>query len=600
MNLPVPTLFDDSGSRGLPALLQRPDERGAIARLTYANAEETENGGGPRWKLTGSPSVILLAKRLFSGALSRKNDSVTWPAVPAMFEDLLMLQHRYPIEIGVSAREVWNDQYEEIVLGYEARLGIERESGQPTGGGNFRGTLMPFQEIGVRFLIGSRKSLLADEMGLGKTPQALAFLDRIDDWPAVIVAQAHVQRHWERKIEEFLDCVPSGAPLAQKGRLTYSVLRGTKPSASTPKADIYLVHYLVLRSWDGWLKARGVRTVIFDEAQELRHPGTAKYAACRLLARSAANVVGLSGTPIYNRGLEIYNVLNTLNRGCLGTKKEFQESWCSWGSPEIVEDPGMLGQYLTDRRLILRRRKEDVLTDLPPKRRVTEPIDADNETFANLVKEARTLAKSAMTIRDPFDRARMEAEAISGARMATGVAKAPAIVLFLRGLLEAEEPTLVFLHHHAVIDTVLDALDEFNPACITGRESLAQKEKSQQRFVAGDTNLCIIGLRAATGLDGLQARARVVVFGELDWSPAVHRQAEDRAHRHGQTDSVICYYLTTDIGTDPFVMQTLNVKESQYLGLMQDRVETDEDRQTAETVAKEHMEGVLRMLRGEA
>jgi SWI/SNF-related matrix-associated actin-dependent regulator of chromatin subfamily A-like protein 1 len=115
--------------------------------------------------------------------------------------------------------------------------------------------------------------------------------------------------------------------------------------------------------------------------------------------------------------------------------------------------------------------------------------------------------------------------------------------------------------------------------------------------IKGDTNLCLISLRTATGIDGLQARARVVVFVELDWSPAVHRQAEDRAHRMGQRDSVLAYYLVTDLGTDPFVMMTLNLKASQFTGLMQDKGETDDDRRDADTAAKEHMASVLSMLR---
>ena len=278
-------------------------------------------------------------------------------------------------------------------------------------------------------------------------------------------------------------------------------------------------------------------------------------------------------------------------------RTEFRNTWCSDKDPEVVEDPQALGRYLQDRGLMIRRRKEDVLTELPAKRRVFEHVDADNEQFAELVQEAAALARDATRLTDPFDRARMEAEAITKARRATGIAKAPAAAAFVRGLLEAGEPTLVFCHHHAVHDTLADALAEFRPASITGRETAGGKDISQKRFEDGETNLCLIALRAATGIDGLQKRARVVLFVELDWSPAIHKQAEDRAHRMGQHDSVLVYYLIADLGTDPDMLASLKLKESQFTGLMQDREETKEDREAAREASAEHKAAVLAMLR---
>lgn len=84
-------------------------------------------------------------------------------------------------------------------------------------------------------------------------------------------------------------------------------------------------------------------------------------------------------------------------------------------------------------------------------------------------------------------------------------------------------------HHHAVHDVLLDHLSDFKPEFISGRQMTNVRDTSQKRFEDGETNLCIIAPRAATGLDGLQKRARVVAFAELDWSLAVHKQDEDRA-----------------------------------------------------------------------
>lgn len=584
-------------------LMERPSEDGAVGELHWIKPDSAEGDDRSdpvaRWRVTGSPLAIVAAMKLFSGAISKSRDKVSFPAFESTFEDLLMLQHRYPLRLSDAARKVWDEFYRNALVDLRARA-ADLLAPVAARAGRFKGTLLPFQLEGVAFMAASRKCVLADDMGLGKTVMAFGLLDRINAFPAVVVCQSHVQRHWEGKLPEFMDVVPAGAPQFGDGTpLTWTSLNGATRDDGVPKADIYIVHYLVLWAWADLLRQRGVRTVIFDEVQELRHSGSRKHDACKLLARAAHNAVGLSGTPIYNHGTEIFTVLNTLHRGCLGTNIDFLRTWCGTaGGTAVVAEPAMLGDYLRDRYLMMRRRKADVLTELPDKRRVVEPIDADREGFADLVREAVKLAKDAAHIGNPFDRARMEQEAIRKTRQATGLAKLPAVIAFVRGLMEAGEPTLVFTHHHAVTDGICDALDEFSPARITGEENQSAKADSQARFMAGATNLIVIGLRCATGIDGLQHRARCVVHAELDWSPAIHAQAEDRAHRMGQKNAIIAYYLVTDLGTDPDMMMTNNLKQSQFNGLMHDKAETSEDRADAEAAAKQHMANVLAMLRG--
>lgn len=584
-----------------PIWLAPPSDEGAMAELDYVDnsEEDKETRSDPRWVITGSPVCVVAAMKVFSGAISKSRERVSFPMAEASFEDLLMLRHRYPLTLTDDAKEIWDSQFNALVVSFDggpAPIPPERRC--------FKGTLLPFQVDGVAFMAAQRKCLLADDMGLGKTVMAFGLLDRVQAYPALIVCQPHVQRHWERKLEEFMSVRPAGATLLARGHAdhipTWLSLMGAKASDDTPEADIYIVHYLVLHAWAQLLKQRNVRTLIFDEAQELRHSGSRKYDSARLVSRSAHNVVGLSGTPIYNRGGEIQQVLNVISNGCLGTQVDFLRTWCASGfgsQIDVVTEPDKLGEYLRDRKLMLRRVKEEVQSELPPKRCVVEPIDADRVEFANLVRAAAEIARQAQEVTDPFDRARMEQEALAQTRRATGIAKVPAVNSFLRGLMEVGEPTLVFAHHHAVVDAIKEALEEFNPVCITGRENQNVKTQAQDDFAEGKTNLCLISLRAATGIDGLQARARCVVFAELDWSPAVHRQAEDRAHRMGQKNSIIVYYLITDLGTDPDMLSMLGLKKWQFSALMKDREETEEDRVAADSAAKEHMNNVLAMLR---
>ena len=150
---------------------------------------------------------------------------------------------------------------------------------------------------------------------------------------------------------------------------------------------------------------------------------------------------------------------------------------------------------------------------------------------------------------------------------------------------------LLFAYHHAAVDIYRKELAAYKPALITGRETQEGKERSVQRFMDGETNLCIISLRSASGLN-LQ-RASCVVFGELDWSPAVHSQAEDRAHRMGQKDSILCYYLVAPQGSDRDMQDALGLKVSQFVQLMGDKAPEFGDVQRAQLAAKRHVEKLL-------
>jgi hypothetical protein len=133
----------------------------------------------------------------------------------------------------------------------------------------------------------------------------------------------------------------------------------------------------------------------------------------------------------------------------------------------------------------------------------------------------------------------------------------------VRVLLEAGVPVLLAGWHREVYDIWLEDLAEFRPAMYTGSETAAQKNKTKQSFINGDTDLLILSLRSGAGLDGLQRRGSTVVFGELDWSPQVHKQVIGRLRRPGQTRQVDAIYLHSNFGSDPLMIEVLGVKASQ-------------------------------------
>ncbi len=536
-----------------PAYLRDvPPDQSTYGTLSY-------NRRSKCWTIKAEPCVTELAKRLFPGCDGRGRGVARFTAHRRIVGELNWLMQRYPLEIKEADRARWESALDEAreyaVRREQART--QPETAEPPKE-TFSGELLPFQKQGLAFLLASRRCLLADEMGLGKTVQALAFLAASSAYPAVLVVPPHLIRNWQRELERFL---------SPDGRLRVHVIRGLKPYP-LPEADVYIIHYLLLRGWKDVLPGQGFRTVIFDEIQELRHNGTGKYSAASLLSEACENAIGLSGTPIYNQGGEIWNVVNILDFHFLGDWESFSREWCYGYNSAMVAKPELLGEHLRREGLMLRRLKSEVLTELAPKRRLVQEIDWDDAVYRELMKPVAEQLRLLRATDDLSRRALIEDAICQQQRQATGVAKAPFVCAFVKALVESGERVLLMAHHHAVMDIYKRELRALHPGFITGRETDKQKDAAVSAFMSGKSDLVCISLRSASGLNLQQATC--VVFGELDWSPAVHSQAEDRAHRIGQTDSLLCYYLVSPRGSDRDMQDALGLKVSQFVSLMGD------------------------------
>ncbi|MBR4538239.1 MAG: DEAD/DEAH box helicase [Clostridia bacterium] len=536
------------------------------------------------WVIKGDPTVTELAKRLFPGSDAKRGEA-RFTAHRRVVGDVSWLMQRYPLEIAPRDRERWRQAMNQARDYYRERERARTllPAPQPTPA-VFSGELRPFQQIGLRWLLLTPRALLADEMGLGKTVQALACAAQEGIFPLLIVPPPHLCRNWLAETIRFLRI--NGRPPR------VHIVKGLTPYA-LPEADVYILHYLLLRGWKEALPPMSFHTVIFDEIQELRRTGSEKYSAASLLSESCQRVIGLSGTPIYNYGSEIWNVINILDFHFLGDWETFTREWCAGYGNRIVQKPELLGDHLRREGLMLRRTKQEVLPELPEKRRLVQEIDADDALYARLMapvweKLYRWRLDQALTA---SARALLEDQISQDARQATGLAKAPYVCQFVKALVNAGEKVLLFAHHHAVMDIYKNELKNERPAFITGRETAARKEEAADRFMTGKTDLCVVSMRAASGLN-LQ-RASCVVFGELDWSPAVHAQAEDRAHRMGQKDSLLCYYLVAPRGSDQDMQEALGLKVSQFQLLMGDQAETQAHSEAGANFARRHVEKLI-------
>jgi SNF2 family DNA or RNA helicase len=464
--------------------------------------------------------------------------------------DLEWFIRRYPLRISDGDAELLTLRAEAFRKG-QAEIEVLLSAGRAPQEFKINGQLREYQARGVELYLKTKRLLLGDAVGIGKTLQAIGSFTEPATLPALVVVQAHLPTQWATQIVRFLSA-------------KFHVMKGTRPYP-LPHADVYITTYSRLAGWVDVLCSMGLKSLVFDEIQELRREDSQKYQAAAAVSARVDYCLGLSATPIYNYGDEIYNILQIIRPGSLGERSEFSREWC--GFEQQVKDPKALGTYLREHFLFLRRTRDDVKRELPPVNKIVHTVGHDEEAVQKVEDVARALATRVMT--GSFQqRGEAARELDVMMRMVTGVSKAKFVAEYVRILLENDEPVLLVGWHRDVYEIWLKELAEFKPVMFTGSESPSQKEQARWMFTSGKTNLMIMSLRSGIGLDGLQHRCRYVVFGELDWSPAVHEQVTGRIDRDGQQNQVTSIYLVSEGGSDPLLVDMLGIKASQAAGVV--------------------------------
>lgn len=516
---------------------------------------------GNQWWIGNLPAhVSLRFKKMFSGIPFAQTPPFILKDRVSFVRDLEWFVSRYPMEFTDRAAaqfavqtKAWRDD----MAALETLKSPDYRSGLITG---FREPekARPHQLRAAEMLRRRKSLLLLDDVGLGKTVSSLAAI--ADGWglPAAIVVQPHLSAQW---ITEYINRFTHLKAIEIKDRRARTL----------PAADVYVFRYSNIDGWVDYFEPLGLRTAIFDEVQELRHGrSTQKGMAAHALRSVVENAIGLTATPIYNYGSEIFHVVDLLSPGALGSWHEFITNWCSAnGGHWIVTDPEALGTFLVDEGIALRRTadSEEVAMSLPPLRKVVLEVgwnEGDVETDRELqVRLAQRVLRGSFT-----EKGQAARELDILLRQETGIAKARSVAAYVRTLVEAGESVLLGGWHREVYRIWNTALADLNPLMFTGSETQPQKRKAKQALLSGESNVLMMSLRSGAGLDGLQQVVRQVVIGELDWSPQVHRQFIGRAHRDGQTEPVTAHYLHVDGGSDPVIMSTLGLKASQSHGIL--------------------------------
>ena len=537
------------------------------------------------WKITGKLAIDKISSLSSKAWYGENENEVIIEDSTDSIKQLKLLMDRFPLEI--LSKTVWQRKIVKTYAPKPTLPPIKHKLKRAKPGEQFRGKLMNFQKEGLDFLLkSSGNALLADEMGLGKTVQTLSYVStEKQTFPVLIVAPLVTLNNWEREIEKFLKKKSRNGRILESNSPSVTLIR-TGKSKELPKTDIYVINYELLLKRSGDLEQVGIRTIVCDEVHNLRSKTTQKYKAVKKLAAlpTVQYRIGLSGTPIYNRGSEIWPIIDILKPGLLGSFKEFCEYFCyvnDKGKAIVLENKRASLRNELQKHVMLRRKKADVLKELKDKVRYKEVIASDTDYYIEeLDKIWKKLEDEQKEAQTEFSKSASYHRAIQSERQIAGVAKLPHVINFVKNIMEIEESVVVFCHHKVIHKLLHESLQEFSPVSIIGGQTDSTRQDQIDKFQKGESKLMIAGIRA--GNVGINlTKAKYVIFAELDWSPAIHRQAEDRLHRIGQKNTVFAYYLIGNGTLDDHVASILVDKSYEIDAIMDETVDTYENKDKA-------------------
>lgn len=535
------------------------------------------------WRLTGEPHLLLRAKRIFGRIDKREHGAVHITDIEEVRRDLDWFMMRYPIRVSRKDRKALDEGakgHKDRLLRLEQIIGTRRKPG------NYPLAIpaRDYQRRAADLFLERKFLLLADDVGIGKTATAICAMVRAGSCPVVVVTlSGTMPRQWEDEIRLF---APDLTTHILKKATPYEL-----PLIDGKAPDVLILNYHKLSGWAEVLSAYA-RMVVFDECQELRRSESAKYDAAIHVSRGAALRLGLSATPIYNYGGELFNVIHALDEDVLGSWDEFRREWCIAGYSRpghvTLAEPKAMGTYLREHFVMLRRTRKEVGRELPEVSRIPQHVDSDPKVLDGVEDAASELARIILEQNESYRGEKMHAnqELSNMLYQATGIAKAPYVAEFIKLLVESGEKVLVYAWHREVYSILMDRLAEYAPVMFTGSESPTQKQKAKDAFM-DKSRIVFMSLRAGAGLDGLQKVCRTTVLAELDWSPGVMEQCIGRIHRDGQPDPVSAYFMVADDGSDPLMAQKLGLKRAQVEGLRDPHGDLVEELQTDPGKVKE-------------
>lgn len=394
----------------------------------------------------------------------------------------------------------------------------------------------PFQTECVRAIEQfAGRTLLSCSMGLGKSAMSLWYMAQNQTVPAVIVCPASLKWQWQAEVAKVLGWKAV-------------VVEGTKPHGSL-RGKVVVINYDILGGWLEELRKLKPALVILDECQYILNPQAKRTRNVGKLCRKVSHVLALSGTPLVNRPIELFPSLHILRPDVFPSRFAYGMEYCGgrrgrWGWEfKKATKTAQLHQLLVDTCMV-RRRKEDVLGELPAKIRQVVPVELRNQA---VYQEAEDDFIEWLRQQDPEAAERAaKAEAVTKAgyllRLAARL-KCKASVDWINNWLDAGDGKLiVFAVHRKMIEALQRRL-KHKTVTVDGGVTGKDRNAAVLQFQNDPATRVLIGNVQAAGVGLNLTAASSVVFVELPWQPGAVAQCEGRAHRIGQLQCVNIYFL---------------------------------------------------------
>jgi SNF2 family DNA or RNA helicase len=413
-----------------------------------------------------------------------------------------------------------------------------------------RAELRPYQKTGLHFLAYSSQfglgALLADDMGLGKTVQALAWLQHLREQrgpaPSLVICPASVVFNWQREAEQFVPDMK--VLLLTAGEHRHSLRQ------EIPAHDLVVTNYALLRRDLAALQKFSFRAIVLDEAQNIKNPESMVARAAKAL--KADHKLALTGTPLENRLLDLWSIMEFVHAGYLPDRSKFLEQYDRGASQPAR---ALLSSRM--RPIMLRRLKKQVAQDLPD--RIEERLDCElTEGQRKFYLAELQRSRQALSTLDPqAGQSRMHVLAaltrlrqicchpmLAGGKKSLGSGKTASLFEVLEPLYAGGHKVLVFSQFVEMLKILKTELEERGrPYFMLTGQTTQRGEVVQAFHDCKEPAVFLLSLKAAgTGLN-LTSASYVVLYDPW-WNPAVEAQAIDRTHI-GQDRTVIAYRLVT-------------------------------------------------------